>query len=225
MTDSLAPLEHDLGYSFSNIHLLHQALTHSSLSTERNVASYERMEFLGDTVLALCISEFLYTNYSNESEGDLSKRRSALVCGQTLAEIATQINLGTYIQLSENEALNGGRNNPAILEDVVEAILGAVYLDGGLEAVKTIVDRFFVPLADTHTTPPQDPKTALQEWAQGKRLPTPVYTVIDQTGPSHAPTFLIKAEIEGQGSAKGEGSNKRKAERLAAENLLKKVQS
>ncbi len=223
MSAHLAPLEKYLGYEFKDYHLLHRALTHSSFSAERNVANYERLEFLGDTVLGLTISHFLFTQFPDESEGDLSKRRSALVCGRTLAEVAEEIHLGEFIQISENEEYNGGRHNPTILEDVVEALIGAVFIDGGFDAAQTLVNSLFTPFAEKYTTPPQDPKTGLQEWSQQQGLPIPDYKVVQQTGPSHAPTFVIEVHVKGCDPVQGEGTNKRKAERVAAANMLNKI--
>lgn len=223
MRAHLTPLAIAIGHDFANPDLLYRALTHSSFSAEHNMPSYERLEFLGDSVLAVSISSYLYEKFPDETEGDLSKRRSALVCGRTLSEVADSIGLGDYLQLSDNEEHNGGRDNPAILEDVTEAILGAVFLDGGYEAAKSVVDRLFIPLAEKYTAPPQDPKTALQEWSQQRGFPIPHYEVIEQTGPSHAPHFVIEVQVEGCDKVQGEGSSKREAQRSAAAALLEKL--
>lgn len=217
---SLAQLQSTLGYQFSNVRLLELALTHRSLTREGQSASNQRLEFLGDAVLGLVIAEMLYSMFPNEPEGDLSKRLVSLVNGEQLAIIAHSLSLGDYLHLSGGEAEQGGRENPSNLEDALEALLGAVYLDGGLEAAKTIITRFWKDYATALKSPPKDPKTTLQEWVQGRGLPLPEYILISSDGPSHAPIFVIEVRVEGLSPVRAEAGVKKAAERLAAERLL-----
>lgn len=217
---TLAHLQTSIGYQFSNARLLELALTHRSLIREGQAASNQRLEFLGDAVLGLVIAEMLYTLFPAEAEGDLSKRLVSLVNGEQLAVIAQTMQLGSYLHLSGGEADQGGRENPSNLEDALEALLGAVYLDGGLEAAKTIITRFWKDYATALKAPPKDPKTTLQEWAQGRGLPLPEYTLISSNGPSHAPLFVVEVNVEGIAPVRAEAGVKKTAERLAAEKLL-----
>lgn len=210
-------VETDIGYTFRNSELLAQALTHRSLGGGHN----QRLEFLGDSVLGLLIAELLYEMYPAEAEGDLSKRLVSLVNGEQLARLATNWKLGAALRMSDSEEEQGGRKNPSNLEDACEALLGAVYLDGGLEAVRTIITTFWKPLALESKAPPKDAKTTLQEWAQGRGLKLPEYITISSEGPSHAPHFVIEVRVEGQKPARGEAKTKKLAERNAAEAILK----
>lgn len=209
-----------IGYRFRAPELLAQALTHRSLGQGHN----QRLEFLGDSVLGLLIAEMLYELYPAEAEGDLSKRLVSLVNGEQLAFIAQQWNLGGALAMSASEEEQGGRENRSNLEDACEALLGAVYLDGGLEAVRGIIARFWKPSALETKAPPKDAKTALQEWAQGRGLPLPEYVVLSADGPSHAPQFVIEVRVEGLTPAQAEAGNKKLAERKAAEAMLAMIQ-
>lgn len=222
MTDELAQLEIAIGHRFTKRALLEIALTHRSL-TSAGRDHNQRLEFLGDAVLGLSIADMLYGLYPQEEEGDLSKRFVSLVNGEHLAEIALQLKLGDYLQLAAGEEEQGGRTNPSNLEDACEALLGAVYLDGGLPAVKQVVERFWLARAKSTKAPPQDPKTALQEWAQARALPLPEYRVISAEGPSHAPLFVIEVALPGFDPVRAEAGNKKLAERLAAEKMLAQV--
>lgn len=215
-------LEKTLGYRFTQPKLCEQALTHPSTAKQvaGSVYNNQRLEFLGDAVLGLLVCEMLFTLYPLEAEGDLSRRQVALVNGSVLAEVARQLALGDYLVLSQSEADAGGRALASNLEDACEALIGAVYLDGGLEAVKPVIERFWMPLARQNLTPPKDPKTALQEWAQARGLPLPSYQVIQESGPSHAPQFTIEVFIKDKGKAQAEAGTKKAAERMAAELLL-----
>lgn len=214
-------LETTLGYTFRDETLLQRALTHRSLTRgEYGQPSNQRMEFLGDAVLGLAIADMLYQQFPNEAEGDLSKRQVSLVNGEQLAEIAAVMGLSEHLRMSDGEAEQGGRSNPSNLEDACEALLGALYLDGGMEAVKPVVDRFWRALAEAAASPPKDPKTALQEWAQARGLPLPEYRVVSADGPSHAPHFVIDAVVQGHPPARGEAGSKRLAERSAALAML-----
>lgn len=209
-----------LHYHFKNPDLLREALTHPSVSSERVALNYERLEFLGDSVLGLAVAEFLLLEYPHEVEGDIARRHAALVCGQAVSDIARALNLGEYMIMTDGEQNAGGRQNAANLENTLEAIIGALYLDGGLVPVQELVRQYWHPRAATMKEPPKDPKTALQEWAQGRGRPIPVYRVIDSQGPSHAPVFTIQVEVEGCPSFQAQAGSKRIAEREAAQQLL-----
>lgn len=215
-------LQQRIGYQFKDASLLEQALTHRSLA--RDHPHNQRLEFLGDSVLGLMVAELLYSLYPDADEGDLSKRLVALVNGEQLTTIARELNLGGLLFMSSSEEEQRGRENSSNLEDACEALLGAVYLDGGIDAVRPLFAKFWKPLAETLTSAPKDAKTALQEWAQARALPLPEYTVLSAEGPAHAPDFVIAVSVNGK-TAQGRGANKRLAERLAAETLLKQLAS
>lgn len=214
-------LQQQLNYNFKNEDLLTLALTHASAE---GTLDYERLEFLGDRVLGLISAEILYATYPNEPEGDLSRRHTALVRGETLARAARGLNLGEYLILSQAERLSGGADNDNILSDVMEAIIGAMYLDGGLSCVRDMLTPFITTDLQKMKTPPRDSKTALQEYSQSLGAGLPEYTLIERTGPDHAPNFVIKASIQGGKSAHGSGASKRAAEKQAASNLLDLVE-
>lgn len=215
-------LQQRIGYHFTNAALLEQALTHRSLA--RDHPHNQRLEFLGDSVLGLMTAELLYNLYPDADEGDLSKRLVALVNGEQLTLIARELQLGELLFMSPSEEEQGGRVNGSNLEDACEALLGAMYLDGGLEAVRPFFAQYWKPLAETLTSAPKDAKTALQEWTQARALPLPEYIVRSAEGPAHAPDFVIEVTVSGK-TAQGRGTNKRLAERLAAETLLKQLAS
>lgn len=208
-----------IGYGFKDPALLEQALTHRSLNEKNN----QRLEFLGDSVLGLLIAELLYQLYPAEPEGDLSRRLVSLVNGEQLAVIARELKLGEHMEMAVSEEEQGGRDNPSNLEDACEALLGAVYLDGGLDAARGVVERFWKAHAVEMKTPPKDAKTALQEWAQARGLKLPEYVVLSADGPSHAPNFVIEVRVDGQKPAKAEAKTKKLAERLAAQALLARL--
>lgn len=216
-------LEKTLGYTFRDKKLLAVALTHRSLVRENNEISNQRLEFLGDSVLGLAIADMLYTLYPQEAEGDLSKRLVSLVNGEQLAVIAQTMQLSDHLMMSAGEADQGGRTNPSNLEDACEALLGAVYLDGGFEAARTLIGTFWQPYALAPKTPPKDAKTALQEWAQGRGLALPEYAVISTEGPSHAPRFEIEVRVQGLEPVRAEAGVKKQAERIAAERMLSQL--
>ncbi len=206
------------GYNFKDESLLEEALSHPSVAEDGK--NYERLEFLGDAVLSLVVSEMLYTNFPDEKEGALAKRRSALVCGETLSKVAQEIGLGEHIRMGVGEDASGGRENPANLENAMEAVIAALYLDGGLEVAREFVLKNLEPLAQEMTSPPKDPKTHLQEWAQARGLPVPEYRVVSEEGPSHEPVFTVEVGLPGYPPAQAQGASKRKAEREAAANML-----
>jgi len=215
-----------LGYNFHEPKLLEQALTHPSLQPGNGSAGrgpYERLEFLGDRVLGLVVAEMLYNRFPGENEGALARRHAALVRRESLARIALQINLGPALSLSRSEEETGGRNNMGTLADACEAVLGAMYADGGLAPVAALINRLWTPLMAEMAAPPKDAKTALQEWAQARALGLPIYSTLSVEGPPHNPDFLIGVEIEGTAKGSGRGPSKRAAEQAAAANLLEQL--
>ncbi|RDD63747.1 ribonuclease III [Ferruginivarius sediminum] len=211
-----------IGYVFSDPARLRRALTHSSAAGVRKseAASYERLEFLGDRVLGLIVADMLIDAFPDEPEGALARRHAVLVSRETLAEVARGLGLGEFVLVSKGEAEGGGRENPAMLADVCEAVIGALYRDGGLAAADAFVRPRWKPLLAQDRKPPQDAKTALQEWAQGRGLPLPSYREVSREGPPHDPRFTVAAEVQGAEPATGEGRSKRLAEQEAARRLL-----
>ena len=222
MTDQkFSPLENRLGHSFKDQTLLKRALTHSSLSGgANNVRDLERLEFLGDRVLGLLTAEELWRRYPKFEEGDLAPRLNALVRKETCAKAALHFAVDQYIMMSEWEEGAGGRKKKAILGDVMEALLGALYIDGGLEAARQAFDKFWVPNLEDLSKFHRDSKTALQEWSQQKKLGTPDYVVVEADGPAHAPAFKIEVRVKGKKPAQGEGRSKRQAQMEAARRFL-----
>jgi len=221
-----ADLAKQLGHSFAKPELLQDALTHPSLAgakqRKKGPMPYERLEFLGDRVLGLVIAEWLYEKFPEANEGELAKRHAALVNRDTLRAVAVEVGLSQYLHLARGEEAGSGaaRKNLATLADAMEAVLGALYLDGGLKPAKDFIQRFWqkdIAIVET----PADPKTLLQEWAQGQGLPLPQYKVLEHSGPAHAPKFKIEASVKGFEPAIAEGNSKREAQKQAAENLLK----
>ncbi|WP_299441166.1 ribonuclease III [uncultured Rhodospira sp.] len=217
-SEAAGPLETLLGHRFQDHRLLAQALTHGSIGG--GPRSYERLEFLGDRVLSLVIADMLFRRFRAEPEGSLARRHTALVRGETLARVARDLDLPRLIRLSRGEEDLGGRDNPALLADVCEAVLGALYMDAGYEATRRFIVERWTPLMDEDPAPPKDAKTSLQEWAQGRGLPLPAYETVATAGPAHAPTFTVAARVEGHEPATAEGSSKRQAEQKAAALLL-----
>lgn len=213
-----------VGHSFRNLDLLHHALVHSSASPCRGRETYERLEFLGDRVLGLVVAEMIYRRFPDESEGDLARRHTALVRRDALARVAESIDLGGHIIMSRGEEDAGGRENPAILADVCEALLGALYLDGGLGAAQAFIATHWPTMMEESLAPPKDAKSALQEWAQSRGLPLPVYETIDLKGPDHSPEFTVRVTVEGHPFAEAVGASKRAAAQAAARALLESIQ-
>ena len=208
-----------IGYSFEKAELLDEALTHVS-APQPGGQSYQRLEFLGDRVLGLAIAETLHRTFPGAPEGELSRRLAELVRRESCAEVAASWDVGPYIKLGAGEAHAGERRNPAILADVCEAIIGAVFLDGGYGAAKALVERSFQDLLAAPRRPLRDPKSALQEWAQGRGLPPPTYAIVEQKGPDHAPKFRVVVKVKGAESEFGLGTSRRIAEQAAARSLL-----
>jgi ribonuclease-3 len=214
-------LEQKTGYTFADNALLDGALTHiSALSGKNRVASYQRLEFLGDHVLGLVVSELLFRGFPNADEGELSRRLADLVRKETCADVARSIDLGAAIKLGASEANAGGRQRIAILADVCEALIGAVFLDGGYQSAMAVVEQLWGERLRTPANPVRDPKTALQEWAQARGLPTPSYREIARTGPHHDPEFRVAVLLPELMPAEGLGRSKRAAEQAAAAALL-----
>ena len=212
-------LERKIGYSFSNREYLVQALTHRSMGG----AHYERLEFLGDSLLGMFIAEALFDQFPKSSEGDLSRMRATLVRGQTLAEIARELELGDHLRLGPGELKSGGFSRDSILADAVEAIIAAVYIDRDMEACKTLVLRWYQGRLQQIEpgNNQKDPKTQLQEWLQGRRLPLPVYEVLEVTGQAHNQKFTMSCQVEGvEQQLVGSGTSRRKAEQDAAQKTL-----
>ena len=218
-----------LGYEFRDVGLLEQALTHPSVvsgRTKRRFTEYERLEFLGDRVLGLVMAEVLYQHFPNDPEGDLAKRHVALVRREALARVATLIHLGDYLTLSVGEDGAGGRLNPGLLADACEAVIGALFVDGGFEVAKTFVRTHWIPLLAELSAPPKDAKTRLQEWAQAQGLGLPQYKVTGQQGLAHNPVFVVEVRVNGPVAvASGTGSSKRMAEQAAAAAYMEAVKS
>jgi ribonuclease-3 len=210
-------MPHSYRTRFQRPELYDLAMTHRGVHGEVN---NQRLEFLGDRVLGLVVAEMLYAAFPEAREGDLAKRHAALVCGETLAGVAEKIGLGEEMILSDSELGTGGRGNVSNLEDACEALIGALYVDGGLEPARQFITTHWQSLLREMITPPKDPKTALQEWAQGQGLGLPEYHEVARTGPAHAPEFLIEVTVEGYPPASGRAASKRAAEQAAAKALL-----
>ncbi len=219
-----AELEERLAYRFRDPGLLELALTHASLAGVRR-RSNERLEFLGDRVLGLALARLLIERFPGDPEGALGRRLAHLASRGVLAEIARELALGRHLHLSRGEAESGGRDNPTILADALEAVLGAVFLDGGFAEAEALVRRLYEARVAALVAPPRDPKTALQEWAQGRGLPLPEYHLLAREGPPHAPRFRVEVRVEGLPPEIAEGGSKRAAERAAAAKLLQRIES
>jgi ribonuclease-3 len=218
-----AELEARIGHKFADSALLTTALTHVSAlkSVHKRGDSYQRLEFLGDHVLGLIVSDMLYRAFPDADEGEMSKRLAELVRKESCADVAKQLGLLDDIKLGAVGASGAhARLRKAVLGDICEAVIGAVYLDGGHAAAAQFVERNWTERMRKPRRPLRDPKTVLQEWAQGKGLPTPVYREIERTGPHHDPQFRVAVDLPGLESAEGFGGSKRAAEKLAASAMI-----
>ena len=222
MGERLERLEKTLGHRFSQPQLLRQALTHSSTARDRagRGVTNERLEFLGDRVLGLAVADLLCERFPGEEEGALAKRFTALARREALARVAADIGLARHIVLAPGEEEAGGRDNPNLLADTCEAVIAALFLDGGWQTAAGFVRARWEPLMAEDVEPPVDAKTALQEWAQGQGLALPAYDVVERQGPAHAPTFDVEVRVHGRDPARAAGSSKRAAEQGAAEAML-----
>ena len=214
----LTALEDRLGHRFADRTLLVTALTHAS--ARKATASYQRLEFLGDRVLGLAIAEMLLAAFPGAAEGELAQRFTALVRNEVCADVARALDLGPAIRLGSGEAQSGGRTKAAILGDVCEAVIGALYLDGGLDAATALIALHWRERMETWQGLMRDAKTILQEWAQGRGFPTPTYRIVDRRGPDHAPRFEVEVMVDSLGPARGEGRTRRDAEQEAATAVL-----
>lgn len=216
-------LETKLGHRFRSVALLERALTHASVRGGKLARSdNERLEFIGDRVLGLAIAEILNEQYPDASEGELARRYNRLVRGEACAKVSRAIGLGAHLILSDSEADSGGREKATILADAAEAVLGAVFLDAGFDKARAVVRKLWEPQAGLAPEVSVDPKSALQEWAQGQGLALPKYSVVSRKGPDHAPRFTAEVNITGRAPAQGEGASKRIAEQAAASALLQR---
>ncbi|MEM1049487.1 MAG: ribonuclease III [Pseudomonadota bacterium] len=220
--DRLKPLETILGHRFDDRDFLIRALSHASAVArpQKVVDSYQRLEFLGDRVLALVISEMLYVRYVTADEGELARRLNQLVMRETCAAVAAEAGIAPFMILGDSEVKTGGREKSAILADVCEALIAALYLDGGLPAATQFVERYWRPRMEAGSGNRSDAKTTLQEWAQGRGFPPPRYQEDARSGPDHAPTFTISVHVDAEDPATGSGGSKREAEQAAAAMLL-----
>lgn len=221
MTDaSLDQFQRMLDYNFEDLTLLKRAVTHSSLSAGGKVRDLERLEFLGDRVLGLMVAEELWRRFPKLDEGDLAPRLNAMVRKETCAKAAEALGVGPFIRMSAAEEQAGGREKKAILGDVCEALIGALYIDGGITAARIVFNRFWIPNFDQLATKWRDAKTTLQEWAQQKTGDAPHYDVVSHEGPAHKPAFIVKASIDGFKPIEGKGGSKRAAQMAAAQAFL-----
>ena len=211
-------LEHKLGYSFRNRSLLENALTHSSCANESRgkLTSNERLEFLGDSILGMVVAEHLYRTHPELPEGDLTRVRAALVCEDSLVEVASALCLGNYLRLGRGEESGGGRQRPSIRADAVEALLAAVYLDGGIEPVRKIIQNFILTREVASLSRPRDYKTALQELIQQKSGQVLRYRLTGQEGPDHNKRFFVSVDLNDEPIGSGSGRSKKEAEQMAA---------
>ena len=219
-------LETAIGYRFKNITLLQNALTHSSYANERwhnSLLSNERLEFLGDSILGMTVAEYLYRNFPDRPEGELTRMRADMVCEKALAKVAARIELGGQMMLGNGEEQSGGRNRDSILADAVESVIAACFLDGGMDAARQFIDRFVlveVPVQKMHNA---DYKTALQELVQQKKNQVLTYVLIGETGPDHDKRFEVEVRLNGNPVGTGSGSSKKRAEQDAARCALEKM--
>ena len=219
-------LETALGYRFRNISLLQNALTHSSYANERwhnSLLSNERLEFLGDSILGMAVAEYLFKNFPDRPEGELTRMRADMVCEQSLAAVANRVDLGSHLLLGHGEEQGGGRTRPSILADAVESVIAASFLDGGMDAAAGIVQRFVltnVPVKKLHN---RDYKTGLQELVQQKKNQVLSYALVGESGPDHDKIFLVEVSLNGKVVGKGTGSSKKRAEQDAARSAIEKL--
>ena len=213
-------LQQTIGYEFGDTGLLERAVTHSSLSASGKIKDLERLEFLGDRVLGLMAAEALWRTYPDYTEGDMAPRLNTMVRKETCADAARAIGLGEALRLSQSEEDAGGRDKTAILGDACEALLGALYVDGGLPAARQLFAIYWEPNIEKLAARRIDAKTALQEWAQGLGRPAPSYKTVSREGPAHAPVFIMDVTVNGYEPARGTAGSKRAAQMLAAQEFL-----
>ncbi len=212
-------LEATLGHRPANPGLFDRAVTHASHGED----NYERLEFLGDRVLGVTIADWLYGLFPDEPEGALSRRLNVLVSRDTCAEIARELGVAPHLRLGKQALADGAFESDNILGDAVEALIGALWLDGGLEPARRFIHAAWASRVDSHDKAPKHPKSALQEWAAANNRKAPAYELVGRSGPHHAPTFIVRVSIRGVGAAEAEGLNKQEAETAAAVALLAKL--
>ena len=221
-SEAIRSFEQRLGYEFSNLSLLVEALTHSSIASDFRKDN-QRLEFLGDRVLGLVMAEALLEIDQTAPEGTLAPRFNALVRKETCAEVARQIELGDVLKIGRSEMLSGGRRKDALLGDGMEAVIAAIYKDGGFEIAKTIIIKLWGDRIKNVKVDARDAKTMLQEWAQARGQNPPNYEVISRSGPDHAPDFLVKVILASGETSEAMAGSKRQAEQMAAKELLQKI--
>ena len=219
----MTTLEEKLGYTFQNTALLENALTHSSCANESRgkLQSNERLEFLGDSILGMVVADHLYRNHPDLPEGELTRTRAALVCEESLVEVAAELNLGEYLRLGKGEESGGGRKRPSIQADAVEAVLAAVYLDGGIGSARKIIQRYILCREIEGLNSSRDYKTALQELVQRKKNQVLSYQLLEESGPDHDKRFEVEVLLNSNIIGRGEGHSKKAAEQAAAKEALK----
>lgn len=225
MGERMKSLQEKLGYSFQDISLLEHALTHSSYANESRgrYTSNERLEFLGDSVLGMVVADHLYRTCPDMPEGELTRTRAALVCEESLVEVAHELDLGSYLRLGRGEELCGGRNRPSIQADAVEAVLAAVYLDGGIGSARKIIHRYVLSRSQ-QAGAPRDYKTALQELVQRTPGIAIEYKLVGETGPDHCRVFVTQVCVGGEMVGEGRGHSKKAAEQMAAKAAIEKLE-
>ena len=221
-SEAIRSFEQRLGYEFSNLSLLVEALTHSSIASDFRKDN-QRLEFLGDRVLGLVMAEALLEIDQTAPEGTLAPRFNALVRKETCAEVARQIELGGVLKIGRSEMLSGGRRKDALLGDGMEAVIAAIYKDGGFEVAKTIIINLWGDRIKNVKGDARDAKTMLQEWAQARGQNPPNYEVMSRSGPDHAPDFLVKVILDSGETSEAMAGSKRQAEQMAAKALLQKI--
>jgi ribonuclease-3 len=209
------------GYTFSDPSLLEMALTHASIKTGQY--DNERLEFLGDRILGLAIADLLFRHFPTEKEGKLAKRHTGLVQQEALVRVSRNLGLAMHLKLSPSEMKSGGHQKEKILADALEALIGAIYVDGGFPAAFGFIEKFWGEMLRERAQPPEDAKSQLQEWAQAQGLPLPEYKQVARSGTDHAPLFEIQVSVKGKGSAAAKAASKRAAEKAAALLMLGKL--
>jgi ribonuclease-3 len=220
MTAIVQWVEERLGHAPRDVRIFERALTHGSAARE----SYERLEFLGDRVLGLVIARWLFERFPDEPEGKMSRRYNALVARETCAEVGRELGVPAMMRLGKQAREDGATFSDNVVGDVVEALLGAVFIDAGLETAEALIRRSWAPYLESQKKAPQHPKSQLQELAAARGLKAPVYELLGQFGAHHSPTFRVKVSVPGAGGAEAQGASKQEAEKAAAAALLEQMQ-
>ena len=222
----MTELEQKLGYTFQDSSLLENALTHSSRANESRgrLLSNERLEFLGDSVLGMVVADHLFRNHPDLPEGDLTRTRAALVCEESLVEVARELGLGEYLRLGKGESSGGGRERPSIQADAVEAVLAAIYLDGGIGSARKFIQKFILSREVAGLTKPRDHKTSLQELVQRESGQVLQYRLVGEEGPDHNKRFFVEVTLNGKAIGSGSGHSKKEAEQMAAQAAIQTLQ-